>query len=443
MAKKDQDKIASTKLARAGKLMNAGAKVGVNYMKYYAKSLSNKSAAKDQLEEDNAQDIYNAFSELKGGPLKLAQMLSMGDQLLPKAYTQQFAQAQNKVTPLSYPLIRKTFFKAVGKFPEEVFDTFSNEAVNAASIGQVHKGTIGDKTYAIKLQYPGVADSLLSDIKLITPVATRVLGFSKDEIGPYLDEVQSKLLEETDYKLELESSLKITEACKDLPGIVFPTFEKKLSGKRVLTMSWIDGLSLSDWMKTNPMQAQRNQIGQCLWDFYHYQIHVVRIMHADPHPGNFLITDDGKLGVIDFGCVKEIPTDFYESYIKLIQYGELRDHPEFISALVELDLYDPKDEKKKRELLLNTFSQMFGLVGKPMFKEQFDFGDDSFFKTIYEQGEALSRNSELRGMSARGSNHFIYFNRTYFGLYQLLNQIKAVVNTGDYIKNMLTYKKSA
>jgi predicted unusual protein kinase regulating ubiquinone biosynthesis (AarF/ABC1/UbiB family) len=113
MAKKDQEKIASSKLSRASKLVNTGAKVGVNYMKYYAKSLGNKTAAKEQLEEDNAQDIYDAFSELKGGPLKLAQMLSMGDQLLPKAYTQQFAQAQNKVTPLSYPLIRKTFHKAV------------------------------------------------------------------------------------------------------------------------------------------------------------------------------------------------------------------------------------------------------------------------------------------------------------------------------------------
>ena len=443
MAKKDQEKIASSKLSRASKLVNTGAKVGVNYMKYYAKSLGNKTAAKEQLEEDNAQDIYDAFSELKGGPLKLAQMLSMGDQLLPKAYTQQFAQAQNKVTPLSYPLIRKTFHKAVGKYPEDVFDTFSKTAVNAASIGQVHKGTIGDKTYAIKLQYPGVADSLLSDIKMITPVATRVLGFSKEEIGPYLDEVQSKLLEETDYKQELENSIKITKACKNLEVLAFPKFEKKLSGKRVLPMSWLDGESLGDWIESNPSQKERNQLGQRLWDFYHYQIHEIRMMHADPHPGNFLVTEEGKLGVIDFGCVKELPNDFYESYIKLIQYGEQHDHPEFIAALIELDLYDPNDEEKKRELLLNTFSDMFGLVGKPLFNDRFDFADDSYFKTIFEQGEALSRNTELRGMSARGSGHFIYFNRTYFGLYQLLNQIKAEVNTGEYIKNMIVLKKSA
>ena len=431
--KKDQDKIAVSKLGRASKLANTGAKVGSNYIKYYAKRLVNKGS-QEELDEANAKDVYKAFSELKGGPLKMAQMLSLGDQLLPKAYTEEFAQAQSSVTPLSYPLIRKTFKKEVGKNPDEVFENFSTSALNAASIGQVHKGTIKGIEYAIKVQYPGVADSLQSDLNLVAPVAIKILGLKKSEIKPYLEEVESKLLEETNYEMELQNAKRIIDGCEGLEGIVFPKFKKKLSGKRVITMTWLNGLSLADWVKTNPSQKERNRIGQALWNFYQYQIHELRFVHADPHPGNFIITDEGSLGVIDFGCIKELPLDFYKSYIKLLEYSREMESLEFKETLIELGLYDPKASLKERELTLSTFPEMFGLVGRPLMSNTFDFGSDDYFKEIYTKGEALSKNSDMRRLSAQGSKHFIYFNRTYFGLYQLLNQLKANIDTSKEMR---------
>ena len=431
--KKDQDKIAVSKLDRASKLANTGAKVGSNYIKYYAKRLVNKGS-QEELDEANAKDVYKAFSELKGGPLKMAQMLSLGDQLLPKAYTEEFAQAQSSVTPLSYPLIRKTFKKEVGKNPDEVFENFSTSALNAASIGQVHKGTIKGIEYAIKVQYPGVADSLQSDLNLVAPVAIKILGLKKSEIKPYLEEVESKLLEETNYEMELQNAKRIIDGCEGLEGIVFPKFKKKLSGKRVITMTWLNGLSLADWVKTNPSQKERNRIGQALWNFYQYQIHELRFVHADPHPGNFIITDEGSLGVIDFGCIKELPLDFYKSYIKLLEYSREMESLEFKETLIELGLYDPKASLKERELILSTFPEMFELVGRPLMSDTFDFGSDDYFKEIYTKGEALSKNSDMRRLSAQGSKHFIYFNRTYFGLYQLLNQLKANIDTSKEMR---------
>ena len=436
--KKDQDKIAISKLGRAGKLANAGAKVGSNYIKHYAKKLVNKGS-QEELDEENAKDVYKAFSELKGGPLKMAQMLSLGDQLLPKAYTEEFAKAQCRVTPLSYPLIRKTFKKEVGKHPEEIFENFSKSAVNAASIGQVHKGSIKGIDYAIKVQYPGVADSLKSDLNLVAPIAIRVLGLKKNEVKPYLDEVESKLLEETDYEQELQNAKRIIEGCDELGDIVFPRFKKKLSGKRVITMTWLNGLSLADWVKTNPSQKERNHIGQALWNFYQYQIHELKFVHADPHPGNFIITAEGTLGVIDFGCIKALPMDFYKSYIKLLEYSREMESIEFKETLIELGLYDPKASLKERELILSTFPDMFELVGRPLMSDTFDFGDDGYFKEIYTKGEALSKNSDMRGLSSQGSKHFIYFNRTYFGLYQLLNQLKANIHTNQVSRKKLKW----
>jgi len=425
-----QDKIAVSKLGRAGKLVNTGAKVGGNYMKYYAKRLL-KETSREELEEDNAKDIYEAFSALKGGPLKVAQMLSMGDQVLPKSFVDQFSRAQNQVDPLSYPLVRKMFKQAFEKYPEEIFDRFSKEAVNAASIGQVHQGEIDGQAYAIKIQYPGVADSLKSDLRLISPVASRILGLKKSEIAPYLEEVELKLMEETNYQQELENSEVIIEGCKQLDKLDFPEFLKHLSNDRVITMSWMEGDPLSEWLKSDPSQTERNKIGQSLWDFYQHQIHQLKFMHADPHPGNFIITKSNKLGVIDFGCVKSLPEDFYNAYMDLLKSGEKDvQSDDFVNALYKLDLLSDKDQIEAKELILSTFQQMFQLVGKPFFSETFDFSDNAYFQSIFTQGEALSKDPSLRGLTARGSRHFIYFNRTYFGLYQLLNKIGATVTTG-------------
>jgi predicted unusual protein kinase regulating ubiquinone biosynthesis (AarF/ABC1/UbiB family) len=425
-----QDKIAVSRLGRAGKLVNTGAKVGGNYMKYYAKRLL-KETSREELEEDNARDIYEAFSELKGGPLKVAQMLSMGDQVLPKSFVDQFSRAQNNVDPLSYPLVRKMFRQAFDQYPEDLFDSFSKEAVNAASIGQVHQGVIDGQKYAIKIQYPGVADSLKSDLRLISPVASRILGLKKSEIAPYLEEVELKLIEETDYHRELQNSKVIIEGCKQLNNLEFPEFINDLSNDRVITMSWMEGEPLSEWLKSNPDQAERDKIGQSLWNFYQHQIHKLKFMHADPHPGNFIITKAGKLGVIDFGCVKELPDEFYNAYMDLLKSGEKDvQSADFVKALYKLDLLSENDKLNAKELILSTFQRMFQLVGKPFFSETFDFSNDAYFQSIFEQGESLSKDPALRGLTARGSRHFIYFNRTYFGLYQLLNKIGAKVKTG-------------
>src|SRR6478735_124739 len=155
---KEFDKIPTTKVQRASKFIKTGAQIGGNYLKHYSKKLVNKDLTRDQLHEDNAKDIYNSLSELKGSALKVAQMLSMDKNLLPSAYQQQFAMAQYSAPPLSFPLVVRTFEKYFKKKPGEMFDTFSQSARNAASMGQVHEATLKGKKLAVKIQYPGVAD---------------------------------------------------------------------------------------------------------------------------------------------------------------------------------------------------------------------------------------------------------------------------------------------
>ena len=143
--KEEFDRIPVSKVHRASKFIATGAKIGTNYLKHYSKQLVNGDTGKEELHHDNARDIYNSLSELKGSALKVAQMLSMDRSLLPAAYQQKFSMAQYSAPPLSYPLVVKTFQKYFGKSPEKIFDTFSTKAANAASMGQVHRATLNGK----------------------------------------------------------------------------------------------------------------------------------------------------------------------------------------------------------------------------------------------------------------------------------------------------------
>lgn len=424
----EQDKIPTTKVQRAVKFVQTGAKVGGNYIKYYAKKAVKPSTSREELDQNNAEDIYNSLSQLKGSALKVAQMMSMDKNLLPSAYIDKFTMAQYSAPPLSYPLVVKTFQKYLGKNPSEIFDTFTQKAVNAASIGQVHQATLSGKKLAVKIQYPGVADSVSSDLKIVKPFAMRLLNVSEKELDIYMDEVEGKLLEETDYALELRRSVAISNACNHIEELVFPQYYPEFSAEKIITMDWIEGKHLKDFLQTQPNQATRNRIGQALWDFYHHQIHQLKEVHADPHPGNFLITAGNKLGIIDFGCVKEIPEDFYESYFRLLQPGVVEDESELMELFYRLEFLFPSDTAKEKKYFSGVFKEMIKLLALPFHGDSFDFSDDSYFKQIFQLGEKISSDKEFRNSkSARGSRHGLYINRTYFGLYNMLNELKAEI----------------
>ena len=427
----EQNNIPSTKVQRAMRFVKTGAQIGGNYIKHYSKKMVDPSLSKDELHEDNATDVYNALSELKGSALKVAQMLSMEKNILPRQYTNKFQMAQYSAPPLSGPLIVQTFVKAFGKSPQEIFDTFEMKASNAASIGQVHKATLDGNLLAIKIQYPGVADSIKSDLKMVKPIAFRLLDMNENELDKYIKEVESKLIEETDYELELERSLQISEACRNIPNLVFTNYYKAYSTKRVLTMDWLEGLHLDDYLKTNPSQEIRNQIGQAMWDFYDKQVHTLRAVHADPHPGNFIMQQNGKLGVIDFGCVKEIPEDFYLNYFALLVAEITLDVQSLSNIMLQQQIISVNDSPKTKEVIVDLFMRMTTLLRAPFDNNEFDFGDNSYIDKIYALGEELSKMDVLKNSKeGRGSQHALYINRTYFGLYSILNVLGAKVNTG-------------
>lgn len=425
-----QDKMPTSKVARATRFIGAGAKVGSNYIRHYVKKAFDPTTEKSELDKANAEDIYKVLSELKGSALKMAQMLAMDRSLLPTEYIQEFQKAQYKAPPLSGPLIVQTFQRTLGKSPYELFDTFEEKAVNAASIGQVHQATKNGKKLAVKIQYPGVANSVVSDLKLVKPFALRLMNVKEADIKPYFDEIQSKLLEEADYRAEVKNSMFIAEQCGHLPNLHFPAYYPEWSSDRVIVMDWVDGTPLVEFLKSEAPQDLRNRIGQALWDFYDYQMHHLRLLHADPHPGNFFITPENKLGIIDFGCVKAVPEDFYHSYFALLEDENFQNPGAMALRLKEVEILNDQSSEEEIAFFTKTFQLMLSYLKKPFESATFDFGNDSYIREIMEQGEKIGSSPEARKYSAaRGARHILYINRAYFGLFSILNQLKAEIKT--------------
>ncbi len=425
-----QNNITSSKIGRAAKLVGTGAKIGTNYLKYYAKKSILGNDDREVLHQDNAEDIYESLSGLKGSALKVAQMLSMDKNLLPRAYTDKFALSQYSAPPMSGPLVIKTYKSATGRYPTEDFDFFDTKSLAAASIGQVHLARKGEKEFAIKIQYPGVSDSIKSDLRLVKPVANAMFGLSEKEMKKYFQEVEEKLLEETQYDLELQRGTQIAEACSHLPNLYFPKYYPEFSNNKVLVMDYLRGKHLKEYLDTHPSQEEKNKVAQALWDFYEFQLHEEKAIHADPHPGNFLFDEEGKVGVIDFGCIKVVPEDFYVSYFPLL-IQEVQENKPLISNLMRsIEIIFPGDSPAVERELTDAFLNMTSLLSRPFRTETFHFTDE-FLDEIYAMGEEIYKIPEVRRPTQpRGSKHALYVNRTYFGIYSIMSDLNAEINTG-------------
>jgi predicted unusual protein kinase regulating ubiquinone biosynthesis (AarF/ABC1/UbiB family) len=307
--------------------------------------------------------------------------------------------------------------------------------VNAASIGQVHKAVKNGKKLAVKIQYPGVANSISSDLAMVKPIAIRMFNLQGKDSDKYFKEVEDKLIEETNYLLELKQSQEVAKACKKIENLVFPEYYPEYSSEKIITMDWMTGKHLSEFTAVNTNQEIADKIGQALWNFYMYQIHILKKVHADPHPGNFLVNDENQLVALDFGCMKQIPNEFYIPYFELIDKKVINNPKLFSDKLFELEILRTDDTKEEIIYFTSIFYDLLSLFTLPFQQENFDFSNTDFFGNIAKLGERFAKDTNLRKMNGnRGSKHFIYMNRTFFGLYNLMFDLKSTIVVNQYQK---------
>jgi predicted unusual protein kinase regulating ubiquinone biosynthesis (AarF/ABC1/UbiB family) len=415
----------SSKYDRGKIFAKTGLKVGTNYAKHYLKNLRGSDKERNsEFYNQTAEQIFSEFTKLKGTALKIAQSLSIDQGFLPDEFSEVMTQAQYSVPPINRSLVRSIIKRDLGRYPEDLFESFDTEAIAAASIGQVHAARLktGEKV-AVKIQYPGVRDTIASDLGLAKSLFKRFIK-NKEELNDYFEEIESTLRLETDYIHEGQT---INRFHKRFSTDRFetPRWFEEYSTERVLTMSFLEGVHLKEFLDQDPSQEEKNDFGQKIWDFFHEQIHQSDEIHADTHPGNFLLTDDQKLGIIDFGCVKHFPDTFFRDYLLLLPTHLERDLEKIKSLYNRLGVLKGDPETNQTEKKYFEFCLNYGFTfAMPYKSDTFNFGDPEYKDLI----RGYTKNAPV-GNEARGNKHFLYSTRVHLGLYHFLMKLGATVET--------------
>ncbi len=296
-----------------------------------------------------AEALLRTLGEMKGLPLKVGQMFSYVDGLAPPGYEERFKaelkKLLDKAPPLSAEAAEKVVTAELGAPPDQVFSEWEREPFAAASIGQVHRAVTKDGArVAVKVQYPGIDKAIEADLKslqffhgMISPVAKKIHSQQT------LDEISQVFRDELDYGREAQMQDVFRRIHAGDDAIVIPRVHHALTTRRVLTTELLGGEAYADFVKA-ASQEERSAAGVTLWSFTFRALLRHGYLYADPHPGNYRFLGRGRVGFLDFGCVKVLPPDLVAGMKRYMVSAMDADWPEFDRACVEVLGYDPEDE---------------------------------------------------------------------------------------------------
>jgi len=352
---------------------------------------------------------------------------------LPPAYLEKISKSFNAIPSINKALVRKIVKTELGAYPQDAFDSFEMEAFAAASLGQVHLAAFEGKQLAVKVQYPGIKKSIESDMSLIHFGLKR---FAKGQnVDHIISEIEERLYEEVDYVLEAKNCDFFRENLQ-IKNIVIPKVYHNLSSEKVLTTSFLEGLDLETYLLAKPSQESRDAYAQLIFDSFFHALYRLKSIHADPNPGNFLFLRGGKLGLIDFGCVKNVEEDFLQMYNQLhLNLIEDNDDMSIIRQYIKLGMIEEASEEEMLEFYINVIKPLDTLYKEPLlgdsynFKENPDFAKRSFemiFEVQQKQFHSVHKLNE----------QFLFINRTLLGYYALFEKMGASIET-EGVKEMM------
>ena len=302
-----------------------------------------------EVQARTAEQLFKVLGELKGGAMKFGQAMSIFEAALPEEiagpYRATLTKLQDAAPPMPAATVHKVLAEQMGTRWRRRFADFDDSPSAAASIGQVHRAVWKDgRTVAVKVQYPGAGDALISDLNQVSRVARMAAGWIPGlDLKPILAELKERVAEELDYTLEAESQQTFHEAFADSPDFAVPAVVAQT--ERVIVSEWLDGVPLSRLIDSGT-KAEKDIAARRYLEFLLLGPQRAGLLHADPHPGNFRLMDDGRFGVLDFGAVKRLPDGMPPEIGRLLTLALANDaqavvdglrHEGFIKASIEID----------------------------------------------------------------------------------------------------------
>jgi predicted unusual protein kinase regulating ubiquinone biosynthesis (AarF/ABC1/UbiB family) len=372
------------------------------------------------LDRATLEALVKRLGKLKGLAMKAGQILAYIDPTMPPEVRDILAVLQTQSQPAEPDELRAAVRADLGECAESLLATLSARPVSVASIGQVHRGRLPDGTeVAVKIRHPGIDTAIRADFKVasVGPVFAGLFvpGGGRATMEGNLEELRTALLEECDYALEGQRQRRFGAWYADHPVIRVPAVHAAWTGPQVLTTTWQPGLSLDGWLARDPGQAERDAAGRALFDFYFGTLYRTGWFHADPHPGNYAFTPDGRIVVYDFGCVREFDRPTVAAFVRLAHAVRDGDDEGMAGAFEALGATWPRKEKAAayvRDLLRGFFAPVLAEGVRPV-----DPGAALGFREV-QRGKLTLMRSRLPGK-------LLFLFRIRFGLYAVLARIGA------------------
>lgn len=415
---------AMTRGFRLGKL---GFGLVGSYLGYQAQNLflgeAERPQRKTRFQQQLSRRVREELGNLKGPVMKLGQLMSMGNGALRPEVLEELANLQLRAPSMHASLARAQFKSALGKYPEELLREFDPEPFAAASLGQVHRGiTRGGEKVAVKIQYPAIRSAIENDFKLLRTV-TLPAQITRYVLPALLAEVERGILEETDYRLEAQNVEFFRKELRGLAYLSIPRVYNELSGDRVLTMSFVEGMPFHDFLRKKPSAAVRGLVGERLAEMYYTQLRWLKALHADQHPGNYLFHPDGRLGLVDFGCVKRLRIEIPEIINSIVSRSWRQSDAEARRFLgLALDSQVP-DRRGRKLLPIIEASADFLFPQGPSANPVVNFADPELLRLAADNGKRAFRDRLF-------NPEFAFLSRVEMGVFHLLHELGAKVNMG-------------
>lgn len=387
---------------------------------------------------EQARAIAENLSQLKGAAMKAGQLLSLdASDYMPPEAVEILAKLQSKADPVEWPIMQKVLQEELGKKRISEFKNLSTSPAASASIGQVHRAQLEGRDVAIKIQYPGVRESIDSDLRILKTIAQSFVTVTgrKISLDELFDELSLVLHQEADYELELRNMEEFRRLLANEPDFLVPEPLPSHSASRVLTMTWQEGLPVTEWVKTHPSYQARELVGRRILDLYCKEFYEWGFVQTDPNYANFLVQDDPtRIVLLDFGASLRYSPEFRREYIELLKALSTLDRQKIVRTFVGFGLMDDRESEESKELFADLLIN--SLEPFQPGKQPFRFRDDEYAKRSREVGQKFSQSLKYSAPPRK----ILFLHRKLGGVFTMLKKLDVQLNLSPYWEKMVGTK---
>ncbi|MFF5991977.1 ABC1 kinase family protein [Prauserella flavalba] len=369
-----------------------------------------------------AEQLFEVLGTLKGGAMKFGQALSVFEAAVPDEmaapYRDALTRLQAAAPPMSAKQTHRVLAEQLGRSWKQRFSSFTDEPAAAASIGQVHRAVWHDgREVAVKVQYPGADEALRSDLRQLQRFSRLFQALVPGtDVKPLLAELAARMDEELDYRTEADNQRGFAKAFAGDGQVLVPRVVA--SAPKVVVTEWVTGTPFAEIIRAGT-QEQRNEAGRLLAEFHYSSPARAQLLHSDPHPGNFMLLDDGRICVIDFGAVAHLPEGAPPALGLMMRYALDGRSAELLDVLRTEGFVRPDSEVEAEDV----YSYLLPLVA-PLTEERFHFTRRWAQKQALRMGDLRSQDFRT-GRSLNLPPHWLLIHRVTAGAIGILCQLDA------------------